>query len=181
MKMFGGFLKFSKDETGQMCWIFEIVSSQKCVSWNKCMHSVVAWHFLISMLAVRPHIATGPLSRNDGPLRHMWAGTYGHSVGHRALRCTTPSTASGALLHHFGHGAVQVSSTALRHHRTAQVRGTPFFHVYCCSPYSVGRAHAGFRPPAWALPGSPFVLVYLVYASSASTTSGAVRRTLGGD
>ena len=107
------------------------------------------------------------------PLRHIWAGTYGHSVGHPALRCTTPSAASGALLHHFGCGAEQVCST--------EVWGVPFSHVLCCSPCSARRAHAGFRPPAWALPGFPFVLGYLVYASSASTSSGAVRRTLGGE
>ena len=89
--------------------------------------------------------------------------------------------AFGALLHHFGYGAEQVCSTAVRHHRTAQVWGVPFSHVLCCSPCSAGRAHAGFRSPAWALPGSPFVLDYLIYASSASTSSGAVRRTLGGE
>ena len=59
------------------------------------------------------------------------------------------------LLHHFGYGAEQVCSTAVRHHRAAQVWGVPFSHALCCSPCSAGRAHAGFRPPAWALPGSP--------------------------
>ena len=75
---------------------------------------------------------------------------------------TTPSAPSGVVLHHYGHGAVQVSSTAVRHHRTAQVRGTPSFTstVALLTPQVVP------TPGLDCHPGFPFVLDCLVYASS---------------
>ena len=87
--------KFSNGEMCEMLWFsFLIAYPQNCVFWNWSQLPAVAWHFQSSILAVQSRIATGPLSRNDGPLRHIWAGTYRHCVGHRVLRCTTPSAAS---------------------------------------------------------------------------------------
>ena len=139
---------------------------QNCVFWNRSQLPVVAWHFQFSMLAVRSRIATGRLSRIEGSLRHIWAWICGHCVGHRALRCTTPSAASEASLHHFGCGAEQVGSTAVRHHRTGNVRASPSART---SPFllrvcpGAAASHCLF----------PFVVYYSTYATSPTASSRA--------
>ena len=133
------------------------------------------------VLTFRPRNSPG-LQAYSTPAYLGWyiraAATSSRSVAHYAIggvwSCAPP-------LRPRGRPGVFHRRAAPPHHRTAQVRGTPFFHVYCCSPYSTGRTRAGSRLPAWALPGFPFVLDYLVYASSASTSTRAVQRTLGGD
>ena len=157
------------DEKCEESWIFlpDRVPLKNRVFWIRSQLPVVACHFQFSMLAVRSRIATSPPSRNDGPLRHIGAGTHGHSGGHRALRCTTPSAASGALLHHFSYGAEQCS-TAVRHHRTAQLGHTLLR----------GQARSFLRPPGFALSGRgrlcglPFVANYSTYATSPTTPPG---------
>ena len=98
--------RLTNGEMCEMSWFSFLIAYPKTVFWNWSQLPVVAWHFQFSMLAVQSRIATSPLSRNDGPLRHIWACTCGHCVGHRVLRCTTPSAASGASLHHFGYRCV---------------------------------------------------------------------------
>ena len=104
------------------------------------------------------------------PLWHIWAGTYGHSVGHPALRCTTPSAASGVLLHHFGCGAEQVCSTAVRHHRTAQLRAPP-----PAGSSALPLTYSRFRPvrarPPATVCGFPFFANYATYTTSPAMSS----------
>ena len=94
------------------------------------------------------------------PLRHIWAGTNGHSVGHSALRCTTAFSGVWSLappLRLRGRTGVFHRRAAPPHSPTP---GHPLLRVL---------AHSFLRPPGFALSGRGRLPQSVAFPSSRTT------------